>query len=145
MNPSQDNQPAPAVRIDRWLWAARFFKTRSLAKQAIEGGKVHLEGQRIKPAKEIRVGQQLKITRGETVLDIVIAGLSEKRGPASVAQTLYEETEASIERRESNQALRRMERAGLRIPETRPSKKQRRDLLRLKTQIDLDSGRDAPQ
>lgn len=145
MNPSQDNQPAPAVRIDRWLWAARFFKTRSLAKQAIEGGKVHLEGQRIKPAKEVRVGQKLKITRGETVLDVVIAGLSEKRGPASVAQTLYEETEASIERRESNQALRRMERAGLRIPETRPSKKQRRDLVRLKTQIDLDSGRDAPQ
>ena len=145
MNHSQDNQPEPAVRVDRWLWAARFFKTRSLAKQAIEGGKVHLEGQRIKPAKEVRVGQKLEITRGETVLDIVVAGLSEKRGPAPVAQTLYEETDASIERRESNQALRRMERAGLRIPETRPSKKQRRDLLRLKTQSDLESGREVPQ
>jgi ribosome-associated heat shock protein Hsp15 len=127
------------VRIDRWLWAARFFKTRSLAKTAIEGGKVYADGQRIKPAKDIRIGQTLEIRRGDVQFEIEIVLLSEKRGPAAVAQTLYRETEVSIERRESEVSRRRMERAGLRVPDTRPSKKQRRDLRRLKTKSEAGS------
>lgn len=127
------------VRVDRWLWAARFFKTRSLAKTAIEGGKVHADGQRIKPAKDIRIGQTLEIRRGDVQFEIEIVLLSEKRGPAAVAQKLYRETEVSIERRESEVSRRRMERAGLRVPDTRPSKKQRRDLARLKTQSEAGS------
>lgn len=122
----------PGVRIDRWLWAARFFKTRSLAKQAVEGGKVELEGQRAKPAKEVRVGQQVTIRRGDTHMTVVIAELSDQRGPAKVAQLLYQETPESIELRESASARRRMERAGLQVPSSKPSKKDRRDLRRLK-------------
>ena len=133
----QDEPPSP-IRLDRWLWAARFFKTRSLAKSAIEGGKVHLEGQRVKPAKEVRIGHVLEIRKGDTVFEIVVDGLSDKRGAAPVAQTLYTESEASVERRQSDAARRRMERAGLKVPVTKPSKKQRRDLQRLKTQSDPD-------
>ena len=107
-----------AVRLDRWLWAARFFKTRSLAKAAIEGGKVHVDGQRVKPAKEVRVGQSLEIRRGEVAFTVLIDELSMQRGPASVAQTLYTETTASIETREADAARRRMERAGLTVPAT---------------------------
>jgi len=123
------------IRIDRWLWAARFFKTRSLAKHAVEGGKVHLEGQRAKPAKEIRVGQQLTIRRGDTEMTVVVAELSEQRGPAKVAQLLYNETAESIELREAASARRRMERAGLQVPSSKPSKKDRRDLRRLKSNL----------
>ena len=133
--------PDPAespVRLDRWLWAARFFKTRSLAKTAIEGGKVHLDQQRVKPAKEVRIGQTLEIRKGDTVFEVVVDALSDKRGAAPVAQTLYTETDTSIEKRQADAARRRMERAGLKIPESKPSKKQRRDLRRLKTQSDTD-------
>ena len=121
------------VRIDRWLWAARFFKTRSLAKQAVEGGKVQLDGQRAKPAKEVKTGHQLTIRRGDTEVTVVVADVSEQRGPAKVAQLLYEETPQSIEQRETAAARRRMERAGLQVPSTKPSKKDRRDLRRLKS------------
>ncbi len=120
------------VRIDRWLWAARFFKTRSLAKAAIEGGKVHVDGQRVKPAKEVRPGQTLEIRRGDTVFVVIIEKVSDKRGAALVAQALYIETASSREQREAVTARRRMERAGLTIPKVRPSKKQRRALLKLK-------------
>ena len=122
-----------AVSLDRWLWAARFYKTRSLAKAAVEGGKVHLDGQRTKPAKEVRQGQQLTITRGNFEAVINILQVSERRGPAPVAQALYEETAESIEQRESQVARRRMERAGLVVPDTKPSKKERRDLRKLKS------------
>ena len=124
--------PDDKVRIDKWLWAARFFKTRSLAKAAIEGGKVHLNGQRVKPAKEVHVGQSLEIRRGEVAFTVLIDELSMQRGPATVARTLYTETPESIETREADAARRRMERAGLTVPATKPSKKQRRDLQRLK-------------
>ena len=135
MSPEQS-----AVRLDRWLWAARFFKTRSLAKSAIEGGKIHLDGQRVKPAKEVRIGQVLEIRKGDTLFVVEVTGLSDKRGSATIAQTLYEETEASIEARQLDIVRRRMERAGLTVPETKPSKKQRRDLRRLKTQTDSVDG-----
>ena len=123
------------VRIDRWLWAARFFKTRSLAKAAVEGGKVHLESSRVKPSKEVQVGQQLEIRRGDTFQVVIIETLSEQRGSATVAQTLYTETHESIEQREVRKSVRRMERAGLNIPSSKPDKKNRRALAQLK---DLD-------
>lgn len=125
------------VRIDRWLWAARFFKTRSLAKTAIEGGKITIEKMRAKPAKEIRVGQTIEIRKAETLFCVVVVALAEKRGSATIAQTLYRETNESVEARESFQALKRMQRAGLRVPDTKPSKKQRRDLRKLKTHTEL--------
>jgi ribosome-associated heat shock protein Hsp15 len=120
------------VRADRWLWAARFFKTRSLAKTAIEGGKVHVESQRIKPAKEMQVGQTVTIRRGESETTVVVLALSQQRGSAKVAQELYQETAQSIEARETIKSRRRMERAGLQVPATKPSKKGRRDIRRLK-------------
>jgi ribosome-associated heat shock protein Hsp15 len=123
------------VRIDRWLWAARFFKTRSLAKAAVEGGKVHLENSRVKPSKEVQVGQRLEIRRGDTVQVVIIETLSEQRGSATIAQTLYTETPESIEQREVRKSVRRMERAGLNIPSSKPDKKDRRALAQLK---DLD-------
>lgn len=123
------------VRIDRWLWAARFFKTRSLAKAAVEGGKVHLESSRVKPSKEVQVGQQLEIRRGDTFQVVIIETLSEQRGSATIAQSLYTETPESIEQREVRKSVRRMERAGLNIPSSKPDKKNRRALAQLK---DLD-------
>jgi ribosome-associated heat shock protein Hsp15 len=127
------------IRIDRWLWAARFFKTRSLAKTAVEGGKVHVEGQRTKPAKELRLGQTLTIRKGLQEQTVVVEALSEQRGAATIAQTLYKETPESIELREISVSRRRMERAGLTVPSGRPNKKDRRALSQLKS---LDEGWD---
>ncbi len=128
------------VRLDRWLWAARFFKTRAQAKAAIEGGKVdfHLDRaedsstSKPKVSKEIAVGDYLTVRRGWTEETFVIDALSENRGNASIARTLYTETERSIERRETEVARRRMERAGLAIPSSRPSGRDRRELRKLK-------------
>jgi ribosome-associated heat shock protein Hsp15 len=106
-----------------------------LAKAAVEGGKVHLESSRVKPSKEVQVGQQLEIRRGDTFQVVIIETLSEQRGSATVAQTLYTETPESIEQREVRKSVRRMERAGLNIPSSKPDKKNRRALAQLK---DLD-------
>lgn len=124
-----------SVRLDLWLWAARFFKTRALAKQAIETGKVEIAGQRAKPARAVRVGDALKIVRGEEVFEVEVCGLSDTRGPASVAQKLYDEPEASRQRREAARATRAAERAGFRAPETKPDKRARR-LIRALGDID---------
>lgn len=124
--------PPPQVRIDKWLWAARFFKTRSLAKAAVEGGKVHLEGSRIKPSREVKTGQSLTIRRGEEEYTVTIIGIAERRGPAKEAALLYQETDASIEQRETRRSEARMMRAGLSVPSTRPDKKGRRELMKLK-------------
>ena len=93
-------EDAVGMRIDKWLWAARFFKTRSIAKNAIEGGKVHHNGERVKVSREVRVGMELTIQQGIDKKTVVIKELSDVRGPAPVAQKLYEETEVSITRRE---------------------------------------------
>jgi ribosome-associated heat shock protein Hsp15 len=114
------------VRLDLWLWAARFFKTRSLARQAIETGKVEVDGQRAKASRVVRVGDPLQIVRGEERFELEVRGLSDTRGPASVAQSLYLESEASRQRREGERATRAAERAGYRAPETRPDKRARR-------------------
>ena len=125
-------QPLERVRLDRWLWAARFFKSRAMAKSAIEGGKVELNGQRGKPAKEIMVGQQITVRRGDELFDIEVIALADKRGSATIAATLFTESEDSINRRAADAARRKMERAGLRVPEKRPEKRDRRALAKMK-------------
>ena len=99
-----------AVRIDKWLWAARFYKTRSAATEAVLGGRVHLNGERVKPAKDIHVDDRLEVTIGNTRRIVVVLGLAEKRGPAPVAASLYEETPESIALREQRAAERRLAR-----------------------------------
>ena len=117
------------VRIDKWLWAARFFKTRSMAAQAVSGGKVHLNGARIKPARTVLVGDELRIRRGEVEFIIIVQGLSEKRRPAKEAQLLYEETETSRKVREETRELKRLEAAGKMYgPMKRPDKRARRQI-----------------
>lgn len=121
-----------SVRLDRWLWAARFFKTRAQAKRAIEGGKVQLRQARTKAAKEIGVGCELTIRRGDMIQIVNVTRLADRRGSAAIAQTLYRESDASIERRETDRSRRKMERAGLTVPSTRPTKRDRRELKKLK-------------
>ena len=120
-----------ALRLDKWLWAARFFKTRSLANQAIELGRVRVQGNRIKPAHSTRVGDALEIQVGETCFEIVVRSLSLQRGPAPVARLLYEETAASVARREQAQLMRGHGQEPARELKGRPTKKQGRDLRRL--------------
>ena len=128
-------EPA-TVRIDAWLWAARFFKTRSLAKAAIATGKVELEGERVaKPSRSVRIGDALVVQRGEERFHVEVAGISDMRGPAKVAQALYRETEASRVARELLRAQRAAERAGYSAPESRPDKRARR-LIRALGDID---------
>lgn len=118
------------VRADVWLWAARFFKTRSLAKQAIDGGKIDVNGGGCKPAKLLHTGDTLKISRGEERLEVEVLALADKRGPASVAQTLYRESETSRLAREARSEQRRL--VGMQAPRQRPDKHARRELRRLK-------------
>lgn len=123
------------VRLDSWLWAARFFKTRSLAKQAVERGRVEIAGTACKPAHALELGEALRITRGEETFEVQVTGLAHKRGSAALAQTLYRESEASIKARETAREQRRAERAGYTPPPSRPDKRARR-LLRALGDID---------
>jgi ribosome-associated heat shock protein Hsp15 len=116
------------VRLDKWLWAARFFKTRGLAKAAIEGGKVQCQGDRCKPSKEPKVGDQLQIRQGMEQRTVVILNLIGQRRGAAEAQLLYEETADSIRQREEAAAKRKAMGPGLLISEHRPTKKQRRQI-----------------
>jgi len=129
------NAPAAAVRLDVWLWAARFFKTRSLAKHAVETGKVEIDGQRPKSSRAVRVGDALRVQRGEETFEIGVRGLSDTRGPAPVAQALYEETEASRRAREEQRLQRAAARDGYLPPEHKPDKRARR-LIRALGDID---------
>lgn len=122
-----DQAASPAgVRLDLWLWAARFFRTRSLAKQAIDTGKVEVDGQRAKASRAVHVGDGLAILRGEERFAVEVLGVSDRRGPASVARTLYAESEASRTAREAQRADRAAARAGYRPPEGKPDKRARR-------------------
>lgn len=123
------------VRLDLWLWAARFYRTRALAKQAVETGKVAIGGQRAKPARGVRVGDALRIERNAEVFEVEVRGLSDMRGPAPVAQALYAESETSRLRREAARDLARAERTGYRAPESKPDKRARR-LIRALGDID---------
>lgn len=117
------------VRIDKWLWAARFYKTRSLASEAVEGGKVHVNGDRVKAARPLKPGDRLRIRRGVEELEVVVRALAEQRGPATAAQALYEETDASVARRQALAEQRRVAAEAPR-PSARPDKKARRALTR---------------
>ena len=128
-NLSQQNN-VESMRVDKWLWAARFFKTRSISKAAIEGGKVHHNSERVKVSKEVRVGMELTIQQGFDRKTIVIKALSAIRGAAPIAQQLYAETEVSIARRELLATQRKLH--NLARPEHRPSKKDRRQISKFK-------------
>ncbi|HWH15522.1 MAG TPA: RNA-binding S4 domain-containing protein, partial [Miltoncostaeaceae bacterium] len=114
------------VRLDRWLWAARFFKTRSLAAEAVQGGRVDVNGTRAKPSKELRVGDRVDLTIGSVAWTVDVRGLSDRRGPAPEAQRLYEETDESRERRERHAAQRRLAPAPGADLGARPTKRDRR-------------------
>jgi ribosome-associated heat shock protein Hsp15 len=117
------------IRIDKWLWAARFYKTRSMAAQAVSGGKIHVNGARIKPARMVQTGDELRIRRGEIEFTIVVQGVTDKRRPAREAQLLYAETEASLLQREVMREQKRLEAAGRMYgPMKRPDKRARRQI-----------------
>jgi ribosome-associated heat shock protein Hsp15 len=120
------------IRLDKWLWAARFFKTRALASEAVQGGKVHLNGNRVKPARAVHPGDELHIRRGEEEFTVRVRALSDKRGPAKQAVLLYEETEASRLAREHAAQQRRLLAAANPQPHHRPDKKSRRQIVRFK-------------
>ena len=124
------NCEAEAFRIDKWLWAARLFKTRALAAAAVEGGKVHLNGARTKPAKHVRIGDTLAVQRGEDQRTLHVLALSTRRGPASVAATLYAETPESQTARAERAARRALDALAPR-PGARPTKRDRRAIDRL--------------
>jgi len=123
-----DSSTASKVRIDKWLWAARFFKTRALSSSAVNGGKVHLDGQRIKASRTVKIHDVYEIHRGFEKIQVVVEQLSSRRGPASVAQTLYTETEKSIATREKEAEQRRLSRLQHPVMNHRPSKKERRKM-----------------
>lgn len=120
------------LRLDKWLWAARFFKTRSLAKAAIEGGKVQLGGHRVKVSREIAVGDMLRIRQGWDEKEVIVKALSDQRRGAPEAQALYDETEASIERREAEAAARKAAGGMIERPVRRPTKRERRQIHRFR-------------
>ncbi|MGE5472342.1 MAG: RNA-binding S4 domain-containing protein [Bacteroidota bacterium] len=119
------------MRIDKWLWAARFFKTRSLATDAVSGGKIKLNGAPTKPARDVKIGDRLDIFNGDTRWEVVVRALGEKRGPAAEARLLYEESAASIAAREAEQARRKFEQEPAAQIHGRPTKRDRRQLGRL--------------
>lgn len=124
------NEESAKLRIDKWLWAARFFKTRSLAADAVEGGKVHLNGARIKPAKAVGIGDMLEIRSGHFVFAVAVRGLSPRRGPASEAAKLYAETEESRAAREALAARLKAEAVPGAERQGRPTKRDRRHIIR---------------
>jgi ribosome-associated heat shock protein Hsp15 len=121
-----------SMRLDKWLWAARFFKTRALATAAISGGKVHVDGDRVKPARRIATGDSLTVQKGPYRFSITVAGLSSQRRPAEEARTLYTESGASITARRSLHDERRLQGLGARQPERRPDKRTRRLIHKFK-------------
>lgn len=122
-----------SLRADKWLWAARFYRTRTLARDAIEGGKVHHAGERIKVSKELRVGMELTIRQGYDEKTVIVMALSDVRGNATAASVLYEETPESVVKRELFTQMRKLD--NLARPDTRPSKQARRQIHRFQRQV----------
>lgn len=114
------------IRIDKWLWAARFFKTRSLAAKAVDGGKVRLNGEHAKPAKDVKAGDQVIVASGQSEWIVLVLAISDRRGPAERSRTLYAETEASIAKREAAIAERKLAAQPERERRGRPTKRDRR-------------------
>lgn len=127
-----------AIRFDKWLWAARFYKTRSLASDAVERGQVRIDDQRIKPARTARVGDRVAIHRGDERIEFIVRALSGVRGPAPVAQQLYDETPESRTRREQASDQRRLARDPAAMIKGRPSKRDARALRRVTGTTDID-------
>jgi ribosome-associated heat shock protein Hsp15 len=125
------------VRLDKWLWAARFYKTRSVARDMIQGGKVHYNGQRGKASKIVEVGALLSIRQGDVIKQVRVEILSDQRRGAPIAQTLYKETEESIKKREEYQTLRKLSLQNAPHPDRKPNKKQRRELIQAKVQRNM--------
>lgn len=121
-----------SLRLDKWLWTARFFKTRSLASEAISGGKVHLNGQRTKPGKEVKIGSRIVISKGSTQWEVIVANIIGQRRPAKEAVLLYQETPESIAKRETEAAHRQQQKDSQVRSEKRPTKKQRRQIHKFK-------------
>lgn len=132
--------PTEAIRLDKWLWAARFFKTRSLAKQAVEGGKVRYNGERCKVSRNVEVGATLTVPQGWDAIEVNVLELSDQRGPAPQAQRLYRETDASRAAREKAAAERRAYAASAPQSPERPNKKQRRQIHRFIREVTGQSG-----
>ncbi|KAA0012658.1 ribosome-associated heat shock protein Hsp15 [Billgrantia pellis] len=125
-----------SVRLDKWLWAARFFKTRALAKKAIEGGKVHYNGARAKTSKSVEVGARIRVPQGWDVWEVEVMALSDQRRGAPEARELYRETPESVERRTREAEGRRLTNQAMQHPLKRPDKKQRREIQRFQRQQD---------
>ncbi|NIR28279.1 MAG: RNA-binding protein [Gammaproteobacteria bacterium] len=122
----------PTQRLDKWLWVSRFFKTRGMAAEAISGGKVHVEGRRVKPSRPVKPGARVRIRKGSLEWEILVRGLSDQRRPAPEASRLYEETPESVERRQREAERRRVDAAARPPRPGRPTKRDRRLLSRLK-------------
>ena len=134
MKNTPSNENAPQVRLDKWLWAARLFKTRSLARTAVQAGKVHYNGQRTKPIKVVELGATVKVPAGYDIKELVINEIVEQRRGAALIQDMYRETQSSIEQRERNAQARKLSAFHSPKPETKPDKKQRRQIIELKHQ-----------
>ena len=129
-----DTQSDKKIRLDKWLWAARFYKTRSIARDMINGGKVHYNGQRTKASKVVELGALLTIRQGDTSKQISIEQLSDQRSSAPIAESLYQETSDSIKKREAYSVLRKLSLQNAPHPDKKPNKKQRRELIKAKSQ-----------
>jgi ribosome-associated heat shock protein Hsp15 len=132
----QSADAAVATRLDKWLWAARFFKTRALAADAIDGGKVHLNGERVKRSKAVKIGDQVRVRLGPYEHHVTVRAISERRGPASIAAALYEEDVQSVAAREALLEQHRLERAAGAAEARRPSKRDRRQIDQWKKRRD---------
>ncbi len=125
-----DDSPAERHRVDKWLWCARFFKTRSVAAQAVSGGKVHINGDRVKPAHVVRIGDRISLMVNGALAEFDVLGLPARRGPAPEAQTAYSETPVSVERRAKVREAQRLADLSRPRPEGRPDKRDRRRLVK---------------
>ncbi len=139
MNATDPHHSSTAMRLDKWLWASRFFKTRGLARKAVDGGKVHHNGQRAKPSRAVHPGDQLRIQKPEGEYQIEILALCQQRRPASEARQLYQETPESMARRQLAAQQRQLKAYQAPHPQRRPSKRQRRQLLALSQRQQDDS------
>lgn len=127
-----DQETVDRARLDKWLWSARFFKTRSQATQAVNGGKVHVNGARAKAGRGLKIGDHVSVTKRELHFELEVRDLSERRGSATVAQTLYEETPASVAAREQAAMRRRQAQNSMPQPDHKPDKRERRQLRKFK-------------
>ncbi len=123
-----------SVRLDKWLWAARFYKTRSIARSMVDGGKVHYNDQRTKPSKIVELGAEIRLRQGNEEKTVIVEKISDQRRGAPEAQTLYTETQTSIQKREENAQKHKLNALYSPSPERRPDKKQRRNLIKFKHQ-----------